>query len=97
MFRKLIVIALVIGILFVAGLPFITDCLCHIGVIPLARAIRAEYLTGTAIAVILALLILLPCRWRVRVVTRGYECPVCEASVRPGARYCPACGSRVAA
>ncbi len=96
MFRKLIVIALVIGILFVAGLPVITECLCRIGVIPLAKAIRAEYLTGTALTVIVALLILLPSRWRVRVLPRGYVCSVCEASVRPGARYCPACGSRVA-
>ena len=97
MFRKLIVSAPVIGIVLVAGLPVISDCLCRIGVIPLARAIRAEYLTGTALTVIVALLILLPSRWCVRIVPRGYECPVCEASVRPGARYCPACGSRVAA
>lgn len=97
MFRKLIVIALVIGILFVAGLPVITECLCRVGVIPVARAIHAEYLTGTALTVIVAILILLPARWRVRIVPREYECPVCEASVRPGARYCPACGSRVAA
>ena len=95
MFRKLIVSTIVSTILIVAGLPTITAALHHVGVIPLARSIRAEFFTGTALAVIVALLILLPSRWRVRVVPRGYVCPVCEASVRRGARYCPACGSRI--
>lgn len=97
MFRKLIIIVLVIVVLIAAGLPAISDALYSMGVIPLAQSIRADYLTGTALTVIVALLILLPSRWRVRVLPRGYVCSVCEASVRPGARYCPACGSRVAA
>ena len=95
--RKLIVITIAATILIMAGLPAITAGLHRAGLIPLARSIRAEYLTGTALTVIVALLILLPARWRVRVSPRGYACSVCEASVRPGARYCPACGSRVAA
>lgn len=95
--RKLIVATIVIGAMIVAGMPAITDVLYGVGLIPLARSIRAEYLTGTAFTIIVALLILLPARWRVRIVPRRHECPVCEVSVRPGARYCPACGSRLAA
>lgn len=95
--RKTLVIAIVATILVTAGMPAITDTLYCMGVIPLARSIRAEYLSGTALAVILALLILLPSRWRIRVMLRPHACPVCGERIRPQARYCPACGSRVAA
>lgn len=95
--RKLIVITIVISVVIVAGMPAITDALYRTGLIPLARSIRAEYLTGTALAIILALLILLPSQWRVWVMARTHACPVCGENVRPHARYCPACGSRVTA
>ena len=96
MFRKFVVLGLAVLILMLAGLPAITDTLDQIGIIPAARAIRAEYLTGTAIVVIVTLLVLLPSRWRVSVISRDYECPVCGERIRPSGRYCPACGSRVA-
>ncbi len=96
MFRKFTVITIVVGVITVASMPAMTNALYRMGLIPLARSIRADCLTGTALTVIMALLILLPSRWCVRIVPRGYECPVCEARVRPGARYCPACGSRIA-
>ena len=97
MFRKLIVIMIVAGVLAIAGLPAITTALCRLGVIPVAQSIRAEFFTGTALAVIVALLVLLPSwsrlPWRFRVAVR--QCPVCEHPLgRPG-RYCPTCGSRV--
>ena len=96
MSRKLVVIMIVIGVMIVAGMPAITDALYRMGLIPLARSIRAEYLTGTALAIILALLILLPSRWRVRVMLRPHACSVCGERIRPQSRYCRACGSRVA-
>ena len=97
MSRKLIVITIVVGVLTIAGLPSITTALHRLGVIPVAQSIRAEYLTGTAIVVILALLVLLPgwnrVSWRNRIAVR--QCPVCEGLLgRPG-RYCPSCGSRI--
>jgi hypothetical protein len=96
MFRKFVVLGLVVLILMLAGLPAITDALDQMGIIPAARAIQAEYLTGTVIAIIVTLLVLLPSRWRVCVISRDYECPVCGERIRSGGRYCPACGSRVA-
>ena len=96
MFRKFVVLGLAVLILMLAGLPAITDALDQMGIIPAARAIRAEYLTGTVIAVIVTLLVLLPSRWRVCVISRNYACPVCGERIRPSGRYCPACGSRVA-
>lgn len=97
MFRKLIVITIMATILIMAGLPAITAALDRVGLVPLARSICAEYLTGTALAIILALLILLPSRRRIRVMLRPHMCVVCGEHIRPGGRYCPACGSRVAA
>ena len=97
MSRKLMVITIVIGILAIAGLPAITMALCRLGVIPLARSIRAEYLTGTAIAVIMALLILLPSTYRINFAQRTDQCPVCGQVLRRRGRYCPDCGSRLAA
>lgn len=95
--RKLIVLVGVALILALAGLPSIVAWLDHVGLIDWARWARAEYVTGTAIAVILALLILLPDSRSVPRQSRiGLRhCPVCEAPLtRPG-RYCPACGSRI--
>jgi uncharacterized membrane protein YhaH (DUF805 family) len=97
MFRKFVVLGLVVLILMLAGLPAITDALDQMGIIPAARAIQAEYLTGTVIAIIVTLLVLLPsvgCVWRRWPVT---HCPVCDQQLRQRGRYCPACGSRVAA
>jgi hypothetical protein len=96
MHRKRLVIAVVAAVLILAALPTITAALDALGIIPFARAIRAEYLTGTALAVIGALLILLP-RTKPEPAVGGHACTVCDAPLRPGSRYCPACGSRVAA
>lgn len=97
MSRKLLIIVAVAGILILACLPTLTAILTELGAVGMARAIRSEYLTGTAIAIILALLVLLPdwnrVSWWCRNAVR--QCPVCEHPLgRPG-RYCPTCGSRV--
>ena len=98
MSRKLIIITIVVGILAIAGLPAITTALCRLGVIPLARSIRAEYLTGTALAIIVTLLVLLPRTYRDTVARRTDQCPVCGQVLRRHCgRYCPTCGSRIAA
>lgn len=97
MSRKLIVITIVAGVLAIAGFPAIATALYRLGVIPVAQSIRAEYFTGTALAVIVALLVLLPgwdrLPWRFRIAVR--QCPVCEHPLRRPGRYCPTCGSRV--
>jgi len=94
---KIIILATVAGILTIAGLPAITAMLYRLEVIPIAQLIRTEYLTGTTLAVILALLILLPSTYGLSVARRVDRCPVCEHRLRLRGRYCPACGSRVAA
>ena len=60
--RKLAVAAVIVAILALANTSSIVGWLQDLGVIPLAQYIRSEYVTGTAIAVTVALLILLPGR-----------------------------------
>ena len=80
MSRKLMLIMTVTGVLAIAGLPAITTALCRLGVIPAARSIRAEYLTGTTLAVIVALLILLPSTYRISVARRTDQLPGVRAA-----------------
>lgn len=97
MSRKLVVIVVVGVILVFSGLPSIVAWLDRIGIIGWARSVKAEYITGTAITIIVVLLFVLPSEnWIRRCQTkRTQRCPVCEASLYRDGRYCPACGSRV--
>ena len=89
--RKLIVLGLVAGIFLLGNILIVADWLAEKGVIDIAQNIRAEFLTGTAITIVITLLILLasPARqaW-------CRHCPVCDHRLRSG-KYCSACGSRV--
>lgn len=91
--RKLLVAGSIVAVLLLANVGAIVAWLQGLGVIPLAEYVRSEYLTGTAIVVILALLILLPGRAVWAICVR--RCPVCEAVLLRRGRYCGKCGSRV--
>lgn len=90
--RKLVLLAFIALVLLTGNLIAITAWLAQAGAIDLAQHIRKEYLTGTAITILVALLVLL-------VSPRGSSsdasrsCPVCEMSTRGGS-YCRHCGSR---
>ena len=94
--RKLIVLAVVALILLLANASVIVDWLSATGILGWAVAIRREYLTGTAVTVILVLLVLVvrpgrgpKDRWR-----RILRCRVCHHLVLSGGSYCPLCGAR---
>jgi len=92
--RKLVVIGL-IGALFLLGnVMIVASWLQDKGLIGWAWNIRQEYLTGTAITIILALLILLvrPASASSSWITR---CPVCDRRIVGRANYCSECGSKV--
>lgn len=95
--RRLVVIAPIAAILLLANFLSLGEWLHRAGVIGWARSIHAEYITGTAITVIAALLILLPSMAESvrRTCARRPRCPVCDEGLRPGGRYCAACGSRI--
>ena len=92
--RKLIVLSLVGGIFLVANIMLVAHWLDKIGVIEGAAAIRRDFLTGTAITVIVALLILLV---KPRGEGSGWlrRCPVCDHRLLGRGKYCGECGSKV--
>ena len=97
--RRLIVVVPVASILLLANFLALGEWLDSAGVIAWAQSLRAEYITGTAIAVIAAMLVLFPTTsGGVRTTCAPLpQCPVCDERLRPGGRYCAACGSRVCA
>ena len=91
--RKAFILGLVAMVFLLANIWLVVSWLDHLGVLDLAQFLRKEYLTGTAITVILVLLLLLAQprgrSWSVR------QCPVCDHRISGQARYCGDCGSRV--
>ena len=92
--RKLIVLVLVAALFLVANLIFLTNWLADKGVIDWAKDVRKEYLTGTAIMIIVVLLILLVSP---RGAGRGFmrRCQVCDHAVLGRGGYCGECGSKL--
>jgi len=91
--RKLLVAGVIVAVLIFANAGTIVVLLQDLGVIPVAQHIRSEYVTGTAIAVIVAFLILLPGRAVWAICVR--RCPVCDAVMVRQGKYCAECGSVV--
>ena len=92
--RKFIVLCCVGAIFLVANILLVASWLEEKGVIDFAKHIKAEYLTGTAITIIIVLVILLvkPGRERASLLRR---CPVCDHALVGRSSYCGECGSRV--
>jgi len=95
--RKMIVLGL-IGIIFLtANILVVANWISDTGVADKAGWIRREFLTGTAVAVILVLLILLVSPKNVAGKTIGFarRCPVCDKRLIGSPNYCADCGSKV--
>ncbi|HOW71366.1 MAG TPA: zinc ribbon domain-containing protein [Phycisphaerae bacterium] len=95
--RKLIVFGSVASVFLLANMLLLAHWLDRVEAIGWANWLRQEFLTGTALTVILALLVLLmPAR---QVTTAGGQtgrrCPACDGSIARQAKYCGECGSRV--
>lgn len=95
--RKLLVLSLVGGIFLLGNIWLVANWLDDKGVIDGARYIRKEYLTGTAITIIVALLILLVKPGRDAADRFGLlrRCPVCDHRLLGRGQYCSECGSKV--
>ena len=92
--RKLIVLLLAAALFLVANLMFVASWLQGKGVIDWAKDARKEYLTGTAITIIVVLLILLV-RPAGNLLRSKRRCPVCDHDVPMTGSYCSDCGSKV--
>jgi len=92
--RKFIVLCRVGAIFLVANILLVASWLEEKGGIDFAKHIKAEYLTGTAITIIIVLVILLvkPGKERAGLPRR---CPVCDHVLVGRGSYCGECGSRV--
>ena len=95
--RKTIVLVLVAAIFLLANMWLVMNWLEEKGVNDMAKHIRTEYLTGTAITIIVALLILLvkPARGAAGRSGLIRRCPVCDHTLVARGAYCSDCGSKV--
>ena len=91
--RKLIVLGLVAAVFLLGNVWLVVSWLQEHGVIDWARYLRAEYLTGTAMTIIIVLLILLV---RTGSDRTGWvrRCSVCDHLLVGRGRYCTDCGSK---
>ena len=93
--RKILILSLVGGVFLLGNIWLVVSWLADKGVIDWVKHVRSEYLTGTAITIIVALLILL-------VGSHGKgagllrRCPVCDRILLGRGKYCSDCGSKVA-
>jgi hypothetical protein len=87
-------LGLIGAILLLGNVVLVANWLAEKGVVDWAGYIRAEYLTGTAVTIIVVLLIL---PGSPRVGARGLvrRCPVCDHVLVTRGRYCGECGSKV--
>jgi hypothetical protein len=95
--RKIVVLGL-IGIVFLlANILVVANWIADSGIAEKAGWVRKEFLTGTAVAVICVLLILLvsPRNARGKSFSFGRRCPVCDKRLVGNVRYCGECGSKV--
>ena len=92
--RKVIVLGLIGSILLLGNILLVANWLAERGIVDWAHDVRSEYLTGTAVAIIAVLLILLvsPGAKSGRLIRR---CPVCDHALLSRANYCPECGSKI--
>ena len=91
--RKVLVLGLIGSILLLGNVLFVANWLAEHGVVDWARGIRAEYVTGTAVTIIVVLLILLVSP---RAKSGGLirRCPVCDHVLVSRGSYCSECGSK---
>ena len=89
--RKWLVGSVVTAILVLAGVYSIVSWLDGLGLVRWAEAVRDEYLPGSTLTIVVALLVLVGAPTGCFAIRR---CRVCQrVALRPG-RYCSACGSR---
>ena len=95
--RKMVVLVLVAAIFLLANAWLVVNWLQEKGLVEWAGHIKSEYLTGTAITIILVLLFLLvrPGKEVVSRVGLMRRCPVCDRVVVGRGEYCAECGSKV--
>jgi len=75
----------------------VADWISDTGIAEKAGLVRQEFLTGTTVAVILVLLVLLvsPKSTADKAIGFARRCPVCDKRLSGSVNYCGECGSKV--
>lgn len=92
--RKAVIIALIAAVFLMANAWVVVSWLSDQGLIEWAGWFKSHFLTGTAITVIAAMLILYISP-KASVRSFVSKCPVCDARVIGSKNYCPDCGSKL--
>jgi hypothetical protein len=96
--RKIIIILLIGAIFLLGNILIVANWIANTGIAEKATWVRHEFLTGTAITIILTLLILLvPYKKNGTSNIFGLvrRCPVCDHRLIGKANYCADCGSKI--
>jgi rRNA maturation endonuclease Nob1 len=95
--KNIVVLGLIGTIFLAANILVVANWISDTGVAEKAGWVRREFLTGTAVAVILVLLILLvsPKNTSGKAIGFVRRCPVCDKRLIGTANYCGECGSKV--
>jgi len=94
--RKIILLTIIACIFLVANIMVVTNWLNNNGAPAFAEHIKNHYLTGTAITIIIALLILLTNpKTTGKIFSFSRTCPVCDKRLAGNSNYCSECGSKV--
>jgi hypothetical protein len=91
--RKRLVAGSALLLIGLANLGMFVNWLETLGVLAWARRVCDQYITGTSVTVIAALLILLPSGTVIAVCAQ--RCKVCDVLLFRRGKYCSECGSRV--
>ena len=95
--RKIIVLLMIGAVFLAANILVVANWITESGIAEKANWVRETFLTGTAIAVIITLLILFvnPKSKSGRAVGFLQGCPVCDKKLFGNQNYCGECGSKV--
>ena len=94
--RKIVLLAIIGGVFLMANIMMVANWISGTKVPQFAAHLQDHYLTGTAVTIIFALLILLvgPKSDR-KIFGFSRTCPVCDKRLAGSGNYCSECGSKV--
>ena len=94
--RKMILLIIIGGIFLMANIMVVANWLSDNKVPQFAEYVKNHYLTGTAVTIIITLLILLVAPKSNRKFIRSSRtCSVCDKRLLGNDNYCSECGSKV--
>jgi len=98
MSRKMIIILLIGAVFLLGNILVVANWIANTGIAEKANWVRENFVTGTAVTIILTLLILLVSNKNNssnRVFGLVRRCPVCDHRLIGRGAYCSECGSNV--